>query len=83
MTPSAHIIPAVKALLAGYPPEHVARVVDAIQSGERVTPCQLAERIGVTRRTIWRRIQTGSLPRPQGQGRKLRYWDYSEVRGLL
>lgn len=67
---------------AGYPEEHIARVVDAIQSGERITPIQMANRCRVTRRCIWSWVKSGKLPAPQGRGRKLRWWDWNQVKHI-
>lgn len=81
--PAPHIIPTVKALMAGYPEAHVARVIDAIKKGPRISLPELARLKKVDRTTVWRWIAAGKLPRPRKDGRRLNTWDYSEVSHIL
>lgn len=83
MTPAPHIIPTVKALLADYPEAHVARVVDAIRKGPRISLMELARSMKVSRVTVWRRIKAGQIPRPRKDGRRLNTFDYMEVKHLI
>ncbi len=83
MTPTSVIVTTVKALMAGYPASHSARVIDALQRGPRVTPAQLAKDCGVTRRTVWMWVKAGKLPKPHEAGERRRYWDYEQVRGVM
>lgn len=66
--------------MADYPESHVARVVDAVRRGPRITPSQLAKHHGVTRVTVWRWVRSGKLPKPQGRGIRARWWDFDAVR---
>ena len=83
MSPAPHIIPTVKALMAGYPKSHVDLVIDAIRKGPRVKTTDLAKKCGVSLRTVWKWIKAGKIPQPKKQGRKLRYWDYGDVAHLI
>ena len=83
MTPAPHIITTIRALMADYPASHTARVVDALKRGPRVTVVELAKLHKVSRRTVWAWIKSGKIPQPLKQGRKLRYWDYMEIQGVL
>jgi predicted DNA-binding transcriptional regulator AlpA len=83
MTPAPHIISAIKALMAGYPDAHTARVVDALKRGPRIKPVELARECHVSRRTVWRWVQSGAIPKPMERGKFLRFWDYSQVAHLM
>ncbi|MEI6168619.1 MAG: helix-turn-helix domain-containing protein [bacterium] len=83
MTPAPHIISTIKALMVGYPESHTSRVIDALKRGPRVTVMELARTCKVTRRTIWKWIKVGKLPQPKKQGKRLRFWDYEQVKDLM
>ena len=61
---------------------HEARIIDAIKKGPRVTTTDLAKQCKISLRTVWKWIKSGKLPQPKKQGRKIRYWDYEDVREL-
>lgn len=83
MKTAPHIIPTVKALLAGYPESHIERVVDAIRKGPRISLPELAKLKNVHRCTVWKLIAAGKIPRPRKDGRRLNTWDYSEVSHVM
>lgn len=83
MTPAPHIASAIKALMAGYPDAHKARVLDALKRGTRVKLTELARECGISRRTTWRWIASGKLPKPQHRGKRLCFWEYDQVASLM
>lgn len=83
MKPAPHIIPAIKALLSGYPDDHVARVVDAVVKGPRVSTREIQKLCSVSRQTVWNWIHSGRLPRPRKDGRRLNTWSWDEVKHLI
>lgn len=84
MTPAAHIITTIKALMSDYPVSHTERVIDALKRGTRVTPVEVAEACRVHRCTVWAWVKAGKLPAPRRDTKRWkRSWDYAEVRHLL
>jgi len=82
MTPAPHIIPTVKALMAGYPEAHINRVVEAIRKGPRISTHDLAKLHHVHRVTVWRWVREGRIPQPRKDRKQLRTWDYDEVKEI-
>jgi predicted DNA-binding transcriptional regulator AlpA len=83
MTPAPHIVSAIKALMAGYPDSHKERVVDAFCKGPKVKLMELARNCNVSRRTAWRWIKSGKLPKPMHRGKRVCFWEYNQVAHIM
>ncbi|MGB9879950.1 MAG: helix-turn-helix transcriptional regulator [Anaerolineae bacterium] len=52
-------------------------------SGEFVSPTELAKRLGISRRTVFRLVSTGQLPQPIRLTKRTVRWEWTAVQEFL